>query len=140
MANKPEPSARYISKRKGSYSPTTKRGAPQPSWLPLPAKEHGQRCGTMWWNRSGAQISCLLLRKERGKIAKHQEHSPATPLCVLGRGCSCFLPSNSSCPRLKAVRMDAAFTANFWLVWFYCSLHMVIQCIVSIPTPSLHRC
>lgn len=136
MANKPKPNARYGSERKGSCSPTTKGDAPQPSWWPLPAKMCRQRCRT--W--SGALFGCLLLQEEKGKMAKREEHSAVAPLCPRERLQSLPPFHNSSSPRLKAVRTDAAFTANFRLVWFYCSLHMVIKCIVSIPTLSLQKC
>lgn len=127
VAKQPKPNARYVSERKGSSSPTTK-GALQLSWKPLPPKPRRQRHGTMWWNGSGARISCLLLRNGTGKAAKRGERGSTSPF------------HGSSPPRLSAVRLDAAFTAHFWLVWFYWLFHMVITHTVSIPTPSLQKC
>lgn len=130
VANKPKPN-RYVRERKGSSSPTAKRGAPQLSCRPLlPNMWAGAWDNTVGQGRGTAHLPSPL-EAEREDSEAGRAGPCHTALCPRER----LLPP-STIPVLPGCKdgWDAAFSANCWLVTgFHWSLHIVIKWIVSIP-------
>lgn len=104
VANKPEPN-RYVRERKGSSSPTARRGAPQLSRRPLLPNVWAEAWDNMvGQGRGTAHLpSRLEAEREDSKAGRAGRAWPRhTALCPRER----LLPHNSSSPRLTAVRMD----------------------------------
>lgn len=100
VANKPKPN-RYVRERKGSSSPTAKRGAPQLS------------CAEAWDNHSGTgqghSSSAFPFRSREGRQqSRKSRKSRALPHCSVSQGKAVTVPPfhNSSSPRLTAVKMN----------------------------------
>lgn len=134
VANKPEPN-RYVRERKGSSSPTAKRGVPQLSCRSLLPNVQAEVWDNMVGQGRGTAHLPFPLEAER-EDSKAGRAGRARPCCTtVSQGKAATAPPfhSSSSPSCKD-GWHAALTAHCWLLpGSHWSLHMVIKCIVSIP-------
>lgn len=134
VANKPEPN-RYVRERKGSSSPTAKRGVPQLSCRSLLPNVWAEVWDNMVGHGWGTAHLPFPLEAERedSKAGRAGRARPRRSALSQGKAVTASPFHSSSTPSSKD-GWDAAFAANCWLVTgSHWSLHMVIKCIVSIP-------
>lgn len=100
VANKPEPN-RYVRERKGSSSPTAKRGVPQ-----LSCQTRGQRPGTMCGTGQGHSSSAFPFGSREGRQQSRKGRKSTAPLHGSVSQERLPLLPPSTIPVLPAVRMD----------------------------------
>lgn len=131
VANKPEPN-RYVRERKGSSSPTAKRGVPQLSCQPLLPNQAEAWDSVVGQGRGTAHLpSPLQAEREDSKAGRAGGARPrCTALCPRER--LRLLPlHHASSPSWKD-GWDAASTANCWSgTGSHWSLHMVLNALLA---------